>query len=83
MLKEAAGAVTESAAEAALQECSENADALSAQGSLKSFFFRIFRIDIVEYLAVVPDFTGNDAAVFEAGDTGFTDFGVVAFSKSS
>ena len=82
MLEEAAGAVTESAAEAALQECSENADALSAQGSLKSFF-HIFRIDIVEYLAVIPDFTGNDAAVFEAGGTGFTDFGVVAFSKSS
>ena len=61
MLEEAAGAVTESAAEAALQKCSE----------------------IVEYLAVVPDFTGNDAVVFEAGGTGFTDFGVVAFSESS
>lgn len=42
MLEEAAGAVTESAAEAALQECSEDADALSAQGSLKSFV--IFRL---------------------------------------
>lgn len=52
-------------------------------GILEIIFFRIFRIDIVEYLAVVPDFTGNDAAVFEAGGTGFTDFGVVAFSKSS
>lgn len=41
MLGEAAGAVTESAAEAALQECSEDADALSAQGSLKSFFSHI------------------------------------------